>query len=86
MNRKQYDTVLKNRALKIATDPRVNGYQRRLASMVYKFFNERAKESGINTKGNLLVNSQLAEELHKSIIKNFKRIKKHSKIIAGVLI
>ena len=74
-NRKQSDIVLKNKALKIATDPRVNGYQRRLAS---KFFNERTKGSGINNKGNLLVNSQLAEELHKPIIKNFKRRKVYS--------
>ena len=46
--------------------------------MVYKFFNEKTKGSGINNKGNLLVNSQLAEELHKSIIKNFKRRKVYS--------
>ena len=71
-NRRQSDIVLKNKALKIATDPRVNGYQRGLASMVYKFFNEKTKESGINNKGNLLVNSQLAEEFHKPIIKNFE--------------
>ena len=75
LNRKQSDIVLKNKALKIATDPRVNGYQRGLASMIYKFFNERTKESGINNKENLIVNSQLAEELHKPIIKNFKRRK-----------
>ena len=67
-----------NTALKIATDPRGNGYQRGLASMVYKFFNERTKGSGINSKGNLLVNSQLAEELHKPIIRNFKRRKVYS--------
>ena len=87
LNRKQSDIVLKNKALKIATDPRVNGYQRRSASMVYKFFNERTKGSGINNKGNLLVNSQLAEELHKPIIKNFKRRKVYSsfkEIIWGV--
>ena len=77
-NRRQPDIVLKNKALKIATNPRVNGYQRGLASMVYKFFNERAKGSGINNKGNLLVNSQLAEDLHKPIIKNFKRRKVYS--------
>ena len=46
--------------------------------MVYKFFNERTKVSGINNEGNLLVNSQLAEELHKPIIKNFKRRKVYS--------
>ena len=56
LNRKQSDIVLKHKALKI--DPRVNGYQRGLAAMVYKFFNERTKGSGINNKENLLVNSQ----------------------------
>ena len=78
MNRKESDIVLKNKALKIATDPRVNGCQRGLASMVYKFFNERAKGSGINNKENLLVNSLLAEELRKQITKNFKRRKVYS--------
>ena len=39
--------------------------------MVYKFFNER-------TKGSEIENKQLAEELHKSIIKNFKRKKVYS--------
>ena len=78
LNKKQSDIGLKNKALKIATDRRVNGYQRRLTSMIYNFFNERPKGSGINNKGNLLVNSQLAEELHKQIIKNFKRRKVYS--------
>ena len=77
-NRRQSDIVSKNKALKIPFDPRVNGCQRGLASMVYKFFNERTKGSGINNKRNLLVNSQLAEELHKQIIKNFKRRKVYS--------
>ena len=40
-------TVLKSKALKIALDPKVNGAQRGLASMVYKCFNERTKGSGI---------------------------------------
>ena len=44
-NRRQSDIVLKNKILKIATDPRVNGYEGGLASMVYKFFNERTKGS-----------------------------------------
>ena len=39
--------------------------------MVYKFFNERMKGSGIENK-------QLAEKLHKPIIKNFKRRKVYS--------
>ena len=46
--------------------------------MIYKFFNERTKGSGIESKGSLQVNSILAEELHKPIIKNFKRRKVYS--------
>ena len=78
LNRGQSDIFLKNKALKIVTDPRVNGYQRGLASMVYKFFNERTKGSGINLQANSLNNEILAEELHKSNIKNFKKRKVYS--------
>ena len=52
-------------------DPKINGYQRELASMVYKFFDERTKGYGLNDK-------ILAEELHKQIIKNLKRRKVYS--------
>ena len=72
VNRRQSDIVLKNKALKIGIDPNVNGYQRSLAGMVYKFFNERTKRSGVNFVKNSLNNSQLAEELHKPIIKNIE--------------
>ena len=71
VNRRQSDIVLKNKALKIATDPKVNVYQRSLAAMIYKFFSERAKGMGLN-------NVILAEELHKPIIRNFKRRKLYS--------
>ena len=74
-NRKQSDVALKNKAYKIATDPKIDGFQRGLAAMVYNFFNERLKEvlsrSGIK-------NQQLASELHKPIVKNFKRRKVYS--------
>ena len=75
LNRKKSDIVLRNKALKIAVDPKVNGHQRRLASMVYKFFNERTKGLGLK---NSLDNKILANELHKPIIKNFKRRKVYS--------
>ena len=71
VNRKQSDIILKNKAFKIASDPKVNGYQRSLAAMVYKFFNERTKGSGIENK-------LLAEELNKPIIRNFKKGKVYS--------
>ena len=70
-NRKISDGVLKNKALKIALDPKVNGYQRVLTSMFSKFFNERTKGMGLSNK-------ILAKELHKPIIKNFKRRKVYS--------
>ena len=44
LNRKQSDIVLKNKALQIAIDPRFNGYQRGLASMVYKFLMKELKD------------------------------------------
>ena len=36
----QSDKVLTDKAFKIASDPKYNGYQRGLASMVYKFFDK----------------------------------------------
>ena len=38
IKRTQSDKVLKGRAFKIASDPKYDGYQRGLASMVYKLF------------------------------------------------
>ena len=78
LNRKQSDIVLKNKTLKIATDPRFNGYQGGLASMIYNFFNERTKGSGINLQESSLNNEVLAEGFHKPTIKNFKRRKVYS--------
>ena len=60
------DKVLKDAAFNIAKDPKYNGCQRRLASMVYKCFDK--KTAGIGFKS-LPQNVQLAEELHKPIIK-----------------
>ena len=36
--RTQSDIIYKNKALKIASNPKCNGYERELASTVYKFF------------------------------------------------
>ena len=62
------DKVLRNKAFKIASDQKYDGYQIGLASMVYKFFDKNSQGSGIsNNKENI----QLADELHKPIIKKF---------------
>ena len=56
--RTQSDIVLKNRALKIASNPKYNGYERGLISMVYKFFDKKLKGSGLKeNQGNFLQNS-----------------------------
>ena len=75
----QSDIVLKNNALKIASNPKCKGYERGLASMVYKFFDKKSKGSGLKeNQGNFLQNSQLANELHKPIIRKFKKRKVYS--------
>ena len=65
------DKVLRDKAFNIAKNANHDGYQRGLASMVYKFFDKTASGSGANNK--IKQNEQLAEELHKPIIKRFKK-------------
>ena len=72
--RNQSDKVLRDKAFKIASDPKYDGYQRGLASMVYKFFDKKSSGSGI-TNGS---NYQLPNELHKPIIKKFMKRKVYS--------
>ena len=52
------DKILKNRAFNIAKDPKYGGYQRGLASMVYKFFDKNPQE---------VVQSTLILKLHLKI-------------------
>ena len=44
VKRTQSDKVLKDKAFQIASNPKYDGYQRGLASMVYKFFDKNQKE------------------------------------------
>ena len=74
------DKILRDKALNIAKDPKYDGYQRGLASMVYKFFDEKSKGSGVKHVNTKLIpqNEQLADELHKPIIRKFKKRKVYS--------
>ena len=72
--RTQSDQVLGDKAFKIASDPKYNGYQRGLASMVYKLFDKKSSGSGDDTEPNY----QLANEFRRQIIKQFKRRKVYS--------
>ena len=75
--------VLRNKAFKIPSDQKYDRYQRGLASMVYKFFDKKSQGSDApffsafqlaNNKENI----QLADELHKPIIKKIKKRKVYS--------
>ena len=77
------DKVL--REFNIPKDPYYDGYQRGLGSMVYRFLDKKTAGSGIKS---MPQNEQLAEELHKPIIRKFKKRKVYSafKDNIGVLI
>ena len=86
------DKVIRDKAFNIAKKLKYDGYQRGRASMVYNFFDKKsASLADKSTKVNgitMLQNEQLAEELHKPIIKKFKKEQfiLHLKTIFGVLI
>ena len=83
INRTKADKVLRDKAYNIASNPKYDGYQRGLASLVYKFFDsniaspdKKSVGSEINTiKSSSLI---LADELHKPFIKKFKKRKVYS--------
>ena len=65
---------MRDKAFKIESYPKYDGYQRGLASMVCKFFDKKSRGSGIVNEPNY----QLANELHKPIIRKFKKRKVYS--------
>ena len=83
------DKVLRDKAFQIAQDESKDGYQRSLASMVYKFFDKKVSGAGNNKNTNNTNNSnntnntnntdntntQLADELHRRIIRKFPKRK-----------
>ena len=80
------DKVLRDKAFNIAKYPKYDGYQRGLASMVYKFFDKKSASlpdksvSGSGVANNeIKQNLQLAKELHKPIIRKFKKKKVYSR-------
>ena len=64
------------KAFAITSNPKYGRYQRRLASMIYTFIDKKSKEAGVKSK--IKENQQLANELHKPIIRKFKKRKVYS--------
>ena len=70
--RTAWDKVLRDKAFKIASDPKYDGHQRGLASMVYTLFDKKSSGSGITS---IKPDYQLGNKLHKPIIRKFKKRK-----------
>ena len=64
------DKILRDKAFNIAKNLKYDGYQRGLASIIYKFSEEKSTGSGV-ANNEIKQNLQLAEELHKTIIRKF---------------
>ena len=73
--RTESDKFLRDKAFEIASNLQYDEYEIGLVSMLYNFFDKKsAKGSGINS----ISNQQLVDELHKPIIRKFKRRKVYS--------
>ena len=66
--------VLRCKEFEIASNSKYGRYERGLVSIMYKFFDKKSKHNGIKS----MPNQQLADELHKLIIRKFKRRKVYS--------
>ena len=66
------DLIKERKTFAFAKNPKYDGYQRGLVIMVYKVFDKKSKRRGI--KENRLV----ANELHKPIIRKFRKRKVYS--------
>ena len=64
----------------IASNPEYDGYQRGLASMVYKFFDKKSTGSGFKKLKNMTKPSSsiLADDFHKPVIRKFNKRKVYS--------
>ena len=92
------DKILRDKAFNIVKNPKHDGYQRGLVSMVYKIFDKQAsimcaqsktlatrnKFNGTGIKNEGMSDQQLAEELHKLIIRNFQKRNVNSSFIDNI--
>ena len=78
------DKKLHDKVFDIAKYPKYDGYQHRLASMVYKYFDEKSFFSGF--KSEIMPNKELPVELHDPIIKKFEKRKVYSSFKDNILV
>ena len=84
------DKILRDKAFNTAKNSKYDGYQRGLASMVYRFVDKKSsatrenKFAGGAVKNENMSNKKLTEELHKSIIGKFEKRKVYSSFIDNI--
>ena len=71
-----------DKAFNIAKEPKYDGYQSGLASMVYNCFDKETSGGVVKNKSNS--NQELAEELHTPIIRKFETQKVYSTSIDNI--
>ena len=74
--RKQSDKVLRDKHFEISSNPKYDGYQRGLASMIWMFLDK--KSTGNVIKNEIKQNQQFANKLYKPIARKLKRRKVYS--------
>ena len=67
------DKFSRNKGFNVAKNSNYDGYQRGVSPIVYKFFDKKSAGGGVNLNANNERPLDLAEELHKSIIRKFKK-------------
>ena len=67
---------MEDRTYEIALNPKYDGYQRELKSLLYTFFDKKTVSgAGVTSKVVVNVNEGLALELYKTVIKNIQNRK-----------
>ena len=74
--------VWRDKAFNNAKNPKYGRCQRGIASMIYNFFDKET--SGEKIKNEIIFNKELAEELHRLIVRNFNKRKVHSPFIDNI--
>ena len=69
--RTAFEKKLRDKAFNITKNRKYDGYQRGLASMLFKFFDKKTYGSAVKNEN--ISNKELAEELHKPIIRKFEK-------------
>ena len=80
LRRTASDKVLHDKAFNTFKNPKYDGYQRDLASNIYKFFDKKTISGGA-VKIKIVQIEELAKEPHKPIIRKFEKQKVHSSFI-----